>query len=388
MVSTIALACVAMACAASLPNAGLLDEEQVGDTPAYERYGRAILGGDVPYRDFYVEYPPAALPVFALPAMGADDGYGTRFKLLMLALGVALAATVATTVAATGASKLAVAGAVGLVAVTPAALGPVVLANYDLWPALLATAGLAALVFGRSATAGALLGVGFAAKVFPILLLPVAYLHLRAEHGARAARRCVLSFAAAAAALILPFVALAPGAVGFDVVVAVRRSLQVESLGSSLLLAAHRLGLYAPTVNSEYGSQNLGGDLARGIASAGSVVAAAAVAAVVLVYRRRAGDTTALLFASAAAVTAALAFAKVLSPQYLVWIVPLVALTSSAAACALVLVALFLTQGWFPARYGDVVAGSDIAWVVLSRNLLLVVLAGVLLRALLRRPAR
>ena len=38
--------------------------DQIVDTPVYQRYGDAIDDGQVPYRDFALEYPPGALPVF------------------------------------------------------------------------------------------------------------------------------------------------------------------------------------------------------------------------------------------------------------------------------------------------------------------------------------
>jgi hypothetical protein len=384
-VRAIVVGCLLWVCASATPYAGLLDEAQVGDTPEYGRYGDAMLAGEVPYRDFYVEYPPGALPVFAAPAVGPSDGYAWRFKLLMLALGLVLVGAVVATLARAGSDPRRLLAAAALVGIAPAALGPVVLVNYDVWPALLATGAVAALAFRRSATSGALLALAFAAKVFPLVLLPLALLHLRARLGRSAALRCLAAFAAVSTAIVGPFAVIAPGAIGFDVTVALRRPLQIESLGSSLLLAAHRLGLYTAQVDSESNSQNLGGHVAAAFASIGSLVAVAVVVGIVLLYRRRAGDLSALVVASAAAVSALVAFGKVLSPQYVVWLVPLVALTGSWSAYALVFAALLLTHVWFPSRYGDLVGLGDIAWVVLARNVVLVALTVVLMRAL-RRP--
>jgi hypothetical protein len=61
------------------------DRYQIVDTPVYQGYGEAIADGEVPYRDFEPEYPPAALPVFWLPTLGPAEQYGTIFELLMLA---------------------------------------------------------------------------------------------------------------------------------------------------------------------------------------------------------------------------------------------------------------------------------------------------------------
>ena len=54
----------------------------------------------------------------------------------------------------------------------PLALGSVILYRYDLWPAALAVAGLAAVLAGRERLGFASLGLGIAAKVFPAVLAP------------------------------------------------------------------------------------------------------------------------------------------------------------------------------------------------------------------------
>jgi hypothetical protein len=71
----------------------------------------------------------------------------------------------------------------------------------------------------------------------------------------------------------------------------------------------------------------------------------------------------------------------VLSPQYLIWLVPLVALIPGRrglVAVGLLAAAMVATQAWFPDRYWDYVNELELAWVVLLRNVLLLVLIVVL----------
>ena len=95
-----------------------------------------------------------------------------------------------------------------------------------------------------------------------------------------------------------------------------------------------------------------------------------------------------LLTAGAASVVAFVAFGKVLSPQFLIWLLPLVPAVAGAgglAACAVLHVSLVTTQLWFPFRYWDVVALEPVGWLVLVRDLLLVALYVILLVALSRQ---
>ena len=103
---------------------------------------------------------------------------------------------------------------------------------------------------------------------------------------------------------------------------------------------------------------------------------------VVFARRRRPEGEDALL-AAAATVCALVAFDKVLSPQYLIWLVPFVALVRGwrgILAGALLFLALGLTQTWFPWHYWRLAADHAEPWVwyLLVRDLALVALAVVL----------
>ncbi len=88
-----------------LLRAGLAGGVAIVDTPVYRRYGDAVLAGQVPYRDFSLEYPPGALPAFVLPSLGAANDYDALFELLMLACGAAGIAFVAVALAAAGGDR-------------------------------------------------------------------------------------------------------------------------------------------------------------------------------------------------------------------------------------------------------------------------------------------
>jgi hypothetical protein len=98
--------------------------------------------------------------------------------------------------------------------------------------------------------------------------------------------------------------------------------------------------------------------------------------AAALAWRRR-GD---LFAATAACVLAFCVFGKVLSPQYLLWLVALVPLVRLPTAWALWLAALVLTHVEFPSHFESLRHGGGIVWVVLARNLLLVALYVILIR--------
>jgi len=377
-VALVALAGVALFAAAwFILHTGHFDDAVITDTGVYREYGDRMLDGEVPYRDFELEYPPGALPVFALPSLGSAERYDQLFDVLMLLCGAAGVALVAVTLAAARASPGALAGGVGLAAFAPLLLGPVPLTRYDLWPAALLAGALAALAAGRPRLGLGVLGLAVAAKLYPLVVLPLALLYVARARGRREALVGLGVFAGVLALVVGPFAVLGWEGLVDSVTRQTGRPLQLESLGASVLLVAHRLGLYDAVVESSHGSQNLAGSLPDALASAQTVAQALAVGLVWLVFARSSRDPARLLVASAAAVTAFVAFGKVLSPQFMIWLLPLVPLVAARGAVAAPVFfagALVATQAWFPSRYWDVVALEGVVWVVLVRDLLLVAL--------------
>jgi Glycosyltransferase family 87 len=378
---------VLLTAAWGLLHVGPFDDSEIVDTPVYQRYGDAMLDGQVPYRDFELEYPPAALPVFLVPSLAEEDDYRDVFEGLMLACGLAALAALAYALVVAGASARQIYGAVGLAAVAPLALGPVVLTRFDLWPAALLAGALAALAADRSRLGLGLLAVAAAAKLYALVVLPLALVYVGRRHGRRAALVSLGVFAAVAAAIVVPFAVVAPDGLAESVSRQAGRPLQIESLGAALLLVGHRLNLYEPTVVSSFGSQNLAGTLPDALGSMLTGLQVVTVVAVWILFARGAATPARLFVASAAAVTAFVAFGKVLSPQFLIWLVPLVPLVLAPLAAAVLVAALVLTQLWFPSRYWDYVGLGPEAWLVLGRDLVLVALVVLLVREL-SRPGR
>ena len=58
--------------ALAVPSGGLFRGAKFRDLHLYRRYGDALLAGHVPYRDFFVEYPPGAIPLFAGPSLAPE----------------------------------------------------------------------------------------------------------------------------------------------------------------------------------------------------------------------------------------------------------------------------------------------------------------------------
>ena len=162
---------------------------------------------------------------------------------------------------------------------------------------------------------------------------------------------------------------LAPHGLSNTISGQITRPLQIETLAASFLMTFEH-----PQIMSSHGSKSLPNH--NGLAAATTTLMLTLLLALWIGFVRGPMEPERFTRYAAACVCAFIAFGKILSPQFLIWLVPLVVLTRGKrglVATGLLIIALINTEVWFPARYfNDYVYVPNLAWLVLVRNVLLV----------------
>lgn len=299
------------------------------DIEIYFKYAAEILRGLVPYRDFAIEYPPGALPFFLLPKLLAGDVFSYRRffvaeVMLVDFIGLLLILYYGRK---HGFSPRHVYFTGLLYVVLPAVIGLVGYQRFDFIPAVLVLGAIILLDKGYRVWAWALLGLGFAVKLYPVILTPVFLISAWRE---KSLKRDVLYglpvFALTAAVVWLPFLAAAGPKFWFFLSYHASRGIQLESFYSTILLVARWFG-YPVSTEFSYGSWNVVSQVSPVLAKM-SFFVMGTLMSLVLVHSlavAQNGSPTdgdiprqALLM-----VMAFIIGGKVLSPQYLLWLIPL-----------------------------------------------------------------
>jgi hypothetical protein len=340
----------------------------------------AIESGEKPYRDQDLEYPPLSIPVIVAPALFTEEvgDYQRAFEWEMIGFDLAIVALLSLGL---GSDRRRVWGAVGVYTAGIVALSgvvldesvidavPLALARFDLVPALLVLAAVLARQSGRSATWSALLSVGAAVKAFPLLLYPGL---LRGERNpARVAAAAVIPLAVAAA-IVLAFGDEFASAITYHA----ERSLQVETVAATPFEIAHLLGTGASTEHGA-GSFNLVASGANAAWAASLVLLAVGYGLVLWAGWRRPQRPGGHLELATALLAVTVALSPVLSPQFLLWLLPISAATYGLGReNVALLVALVLTQLSLQ-HYAEAIDGlqAEFVWRIAARNVALLAYA-------------
>jgi hypothetical protein len=337
--------------------------------------------GVVPGRDFDWEYPYGAAPFLLVPlgVQGPWWVYG-----IIAAECLALDAALQGFLLRLGQRRGSAVGALLWLLWVPL-LGPLLITRFDLVPAVLAAGGVA-LAVTRPRAAGAVLGIAITTKLWPavlLLLVLVAVPDRRRVLGGAAGGVAAMT-AIGAAMGVLPSALTA-------VTHQLDRGVQVESL-------AGLPGLWAAVAGSDplpayrHGSWEVTSDVSSALAV--GLFCLGTVLVLLLLRSARRVSATHLPLLAAEIMLVVVLTDKVFSPQYLVWVLPLVAVAACRAGAIRSLpvvtsvAVLVLTHLVYPLTYNDLLAGQALpAAILTARDVLLIALLVMLHRGR-TRPAR
>ncbi|MFF1902100.1 glycosyltransferase 87 family protein [Kitasatospora sp. NPDC058218] len=336
----------------------------------YHGWYGVLQTGTFPLDDVTWQYPPGAALVIMLPGL-LPWSYVVSFWVIC---GIADAAAMALLVR-TGLRKgRALTGAWVWVAGVPL-LGPMIYNRYDVIVTAVAVAGLLALI-RRPAIGGLLLGLGGIIKVWPLIGLI----------GTPSGRRTRRAWTAAAATAVSVGFLLTAGMNGaFEFLTFQKdRGVEVESVGALPLHFARMAGAWDGRVTMNYGSVEMLGPwvyVVGKVMMAGSLLGFAWLLLWRFTAKRRNAAT--MYDAALAALLIFIVTSRVISPQYLVWLVGVAAVcltvrgTSQRPVALLILAATPLTLVEFPLLFSDLVNSEPWAVTALTlRNLLLLAATG------------
>ncbi|MFD4508858.1 glycosyltransferase 87 family protein [Streptomyces sp. NPDC058457] len=347
----------------------------------YQGWYEVLRHGTFPLDDVTWQYPPAAALAILSPALLPFLDYPTAFFVLACLADLVVLALLLYAGLRPGRTLR---GASVWVLGVPL-LGPTVYSRYDL---MVTAVAVAALLAGarHPRLMGALAGFGAMVKVWPALLL------------VGAVRRRAWASAAVTAGAVGALLAVAmPGAFAF-LTFQRDRGTEVESLGGLVFHIARHYGWHGEVLLN-YGSIEFLGPDVKAVSTAALLLTALAFGWLLL-WRLSAVRFRSHTLADAA-FTAVLMFtvtSRVISPQYMVWLVGLAAVCLCFRAsrmtlpAVLLLLAAFVTVLEFPVGFSHVVVSDwyGITLLVLRNGLLLaatVTAARVLWRATVTETA-
>lgn len=369
-----------------------------------------LFAGQVPYRDFVLEYPPFAILFFAIPRLfgTAYATYYAGFQVEIILCDLAILATLcAIAKSRSGVTREAPHVILAAYTIFVLAVGPIIAQQFDLFAAAMVLGAVYCAIRGGRARVWIFLALGAMTKLYPALLAPIFVARDVRRRDWKAVAIALGVSIGTCLIVMLPLLVVAPTAIKTFFAYHAERGIQLESSYAALLLVADKLHIVIVGIGNSFGSWNVTGEYANIVArvSTGVLLAVLVVAYAFLYWTLRDGadastprdDAAQTPWATAALVVifTTLVASKVLSPQYMMWALPLVPLVEGARRrriWILFAVTCVMTYYIFPTRYPHLIRDDafDVLIVLVARNTLLVVLALECARALrdsMRSPA-
>ena len=347
------------------------------DVGLYNWWAGNMNNGQFPLNDDMWQYPPLAAVVFLLGFAISHASVGFITLAVFADAGILALLLLAQ-------KRLATTKSLGLWiwVAAPALMGPIMLGRFDVFPTL---ALIGAIVFSSRAGAfGSLVAIGALLKVWPVLAL----IGTPRKDGIRS----IIVFAATFIGGSAILVAWWPDSFGF-LGGQRARGLQIESLGAWPYMLWNSMGHHV-NVALQYGAVEV---VAQGTQTVCLIVTLACVAALgalaVLRFIGRLEHAT-VAHIALTAVLVSMVTSRVLSPQYTVWILGLLAITAFeppryfTAIAVLLCTSAFAGNLLYPGYYVAFQVGDKFAMFIQTARVMTLLAATILsFISLLQRPA-
>lgn len=346
---------------------------------------RMLLSGELPYRDFNFEYPPGVLIAIAIPPLlsmrYSFTAYFYGFVLMQVLLLLYLFLF------------LVPSNRKGVFLVLLLLSIPLSLASYDLLPALLVLLSLLTLTTGSGQRSRLfslfLLSLAAVMKLYPLVFLPIFLFY----ETFRSALRRLFMFSLFVSFFFVPF-ALVGGTYGlvYSLTYTVGRGIDLESvLGSAYILGSML------KINTEicwcYGTFHFTSPpMGKPIFFSSLLFVAFSLLCYRRFFKKRVFRREAVFDLAFVLVLTTLIFSKVLSPQYLLWLLVLIPFVSTRLfgtakyLFPLIVLLTVLERFMFPGYFSNY-SKLDYMWPLLLRNTGLVLLWGTTVLSYLKLKA-
>lgn len=293
-----------------------------------------LFNGDIPI----TEYPPLSLIFFVIPRIFFSDpfGYNIGYVIMIFVITIVGLHLMRRTAESLNMNPV---WAMTIYSVLIALLLEYVADRYDIIPAVMTLASFYFFINKKMPAAFIILALAMMTKLYPAILLPIYLIIYMAERDWKGFATGTVWFLIGAAVVALPCLLIEPdlimGFMGYHSV----RPLEIDSFAATLIYPFSLFGLtdvwiQASTDAGSYGSDNLRGPLCDAVAPWLTPIMMVLIVLFILWYgnvRYRLEKVDERAFVLSAAIFISLMIfilvGKVLSSQYIIWVIPFLALS-------------------------------------------------------------
>ena len=293
-----------------------------------------LFNGDIPI----TEYPPLSLIFFVIPRIFFSDpfGYNIGYVIMIFVITIVGLHLMRRTAESLNMNPV---WAMTIYSVLIALLLEYVADRYDIIPAVMTLASFYFFINKKMPAAFIILALAMMTKLYPAILLPIYLIIYMVERDWKGFATGTVWFLIGAAVVALPCLLIEPdlimGFMGYHSV----RPLEIDSFAATLIYPFSLFGLtdvwiQASTDAGSYGSDNLRGPLCDAVAPWLTPIMMVLIVLFILWYgnvRYRLEKVDERAFVLSAAIFISLMIfilvGKVLSSQYIIWVIPFLALS-------------------------------------------------------------